>query len=81
MAVEDHGAGNQLIRVRWWPTVSLTALAPAIGIAVLSAAAGLDRGWVSAAVLGAAAAWVFLRAAHQCGAATAIVERTMKEQE
>jgi GT2 family glycosyltransferase len=80
MAVEDHGAGNQLIRVRWWPTVSMTALTLAVGIAGLSAAAGLDRGWFAAALLGTAAAWVVLRAAHQCGAATAVVERTVEEQ-
>jgi O-antigen biosynthesis protein len=80
MAVEDHGAGNQLIRVRWWPTVSKTALTVAIVIAGLAAAAGLDHGWLVAAILGTAAAWVVLRAAHQCGAATAIVQRTVEEQ-
>ena len=43
-------------------------------------AAGLDRGWLAAVFLGTAAAWVALRAAHQCGTATAVVKRTVEEQ-
>jgi GT2 family glycosyltransferase len=81
MAVEDHGAGNQLIRVRWWPTVSATALTLTTGIAALSAAAGIDGGWSAAAILGTAVAAIVLRTACQCGAATAVIERATEEQE
>jgi hypothetical protein len=81
MAVEDHGAGNQLVRLRWWPSVSATALALTIGLAALSAAAGLDGSALAAAILGTAAACVGLRTAWQCAAATASVERTVEEQD
>ncbi|OLE64325.1 MAG: hypothetical protein AUI36_09260 [Cyanobacteria bacterium 13_1_40CM_2_61_4] len=79
MAVEDHGAGNQLIRVRWWPSVSATALALTLGTVALSIAAGFDRGWPAAAVLGIAGAWVIWRAVCQFGAAVAAIERTVSE--
>jgi GT2 family glycosyltransferase len=77
MAVEDHGAGNQLVRVRWWPSVSATVLALTVPASTLSLAAGLDRSWSAAALLGMAAAWVAVRAAWQCGAAVAAIERTV----
>jgi GT2 family glycosyltransferase len=80
MAVEDHGAGNQLIRVRWWPSVSAIALILTMGTAALAVAAGVDGGRSAAAVLGLAAAWVTLRAACQCGAAVAAIEHTVCEQ-
>jgi O-antigen biosynthesis protein len=77
MAVEDHGAGHQLVRARWWPTVSSMTVALTIGTAVLSVAAGLDGAWAAAAVLGVAAAGIFVRAAYQCGTAIAVIERTV----
>jgi hypothetical protein len=80
MAVEDHGAGNQLIRIRWWPSVSAAALTLAAGTVALSAAAQFDGGWPAAAVLGIAAAWVIVCAICQCGAAVAAIERTVSEQ-
>jgi O-antigen biosynthesis protein len=79
MAVEDHGAGNQLIRVRWWPSLSATALMPTAGMVALSIAAGFDGGWSVAAALGLAAACVVVRAACQCGAAVAAIEHTVAE--
>ena len=81
MAVEDHGAGNQLVRVRWWPSVSATALALTTGIVTLSAAAGLDHGWSAAAILAIAAVAIVARTASQCGAATAVVARAIEQEE
>src|SRR5439155_11379667 len=66
MAGEDHGAGNQLVPIRWWPTVSLTALALPATTTALALAAGFDGGWSVAAILGIAAAWVTVRAGWQC---------------
>ena len=80
LAVEDHGAGNQLVRVRWWPSVSATALTLTVGIAALSVAAAFDGGWSAAATLGIAAACVVVRASCQCGAAVAAIERIIREQ-
>jgi GT2 family glycosyltransferase len=79
VAVEDHGAGSQLVRARWWPIVSMTALAATIGFAALSLAAELDGGWSVGAIFGAAAVWLVLRTGHQCGAAAAAIDRTVQE--
>jgi hypothetical protein len=80
MAVEDHGAGNQLIRVRWWPIVSATTLALAAPTAVLALAAGLGGGPSAAAILGIVAVGVIACGAWQCGVAIAAIERTVSEQ-
>jgi O-antigen biosynthesis protein len=80
MAVEDHGAGNQFVRVRWWPSISATTLALATAATALSAAAVFDGSWAPAVVLGGAAVGLVVRAAWQCGAAVAAIERTVREQ-
>ena len=80
MAVEDHGAGNQLVRIRWWPTVSLTALALTATTTALALAAGFDGGWSVAAILGIAAAWVTVRAGWQCSAAVGVIELAVYEE-
>src|SRR5207249_2783334 len=51
MAIEDHGAGNQLVRIRWWPNVSATALVLTATTGTLSVAAGFDGARSAAAIL------------------------------
>jgi len=80
MAVEDHGAGNQLIRARWWPTMSAVTPVLTMAATALAVAAGFDRAWPAAAVLGIAAASVALRAAWHCGLAIAVIERCVSDQ-
>ncbi len=79
MAVEDHGAGNQLIRARWWPTVSLTTLGLAAALTILSVAASFDGGLSAGVILGIVALYVVGRGAWQCGRAVAVIERTVRE--
>src|SRR5688572_4208519 len=52
MAVEDHGAGNQFVRLRLWPKSSLLGLLLPILFVSLSVAAALDHAWVASAILG-----------------------------
>src|SRR5205814_6704787 len=80
MAIEDHGAGNQLIRAPWWPTVSAVTLVLTMAATALAVAAGFDRAWPAAAVLGIAAASLALRAAWHCGSAIAVIERCVSDQ-
>jgi H+/Cl- antiporter ClcA len=80
VAVEDHGAGNQLVRARWWPSVSVIALALIVCFAALSLAAELDGGWPVGSILGGAALGLALRTGCQCGAAAAAIDRTIREQ-
>jgi GT2 family glycosyltransferase len=79
VAVEDHGAGHQLVRSRWWPSVSATSLVLTAGFASLSLAAAFDGGRRAAAILGAAAVWLVLRTIRQCGAAGAVIEQIVRE--
>ena len=79
IAAEDHGSGKQLVRSRWWPSVSVTGVALALVLVPLAVAAALDGARPAATILGSAAAWVVLRAGNQCGAAAAAIERSLRE--
>jgi hypothetical protein len=78
IAIEEHGAGRQLVRVRSWPHTSgpvlvLGALAGAIAaIALVSNADAVTIG------LGAFAAGLLLRLVYECGAATTAIQRALR---
>jgi hypothetical protein len=59
--------------------VSATGLALALVLVPLAVAAALDGARPAATILGAAAIWAVLRAGYQCGAATAAIERSLRE--
>jgi hypothetical protein len=71
MAVEEHGAGRQLMRFRSWPRPSRGGLVVALVLAAIATAAGVDGAWPACALLGAAALVVALRIAQECAAASA----------
>jgi GT2 family glycosyltransferase len=69
MAIEEHGAGRQLVRFRVWPRMwGGTALVAAL--ALLAAGAAHDGAWAACCLLGGLAALVVGRAAHECSVAT-----------
>jgi O-antigen biosynthesis protein len=72
-AVEDHGAGKQLVRVRAWPRCSAFGIGSALLLAGLAAAAGLDGAWPVTAILGAAALVLGFRTVVESARATAAV--------
>jgi len=78
IAIEEHGAGKQLVRVRSWPhappiAVLLGAIAAALGIvAVLS-----DADAVTFA-LGSLAGALILRLLYECGTAIATISRALR---
>jgi hypothetical protein len=67
MAIEEHGAGKQLVRFRITPRISMVWAGLTIGLAVLAVAAGLDHAWLVAGVLGIAAAALAVGAALDAG--------------
>jgi hypothetical protein len=71
VAVEHHGDGRQLLRVRWWPRCSMAGLLLTIGLAGLALAAVRDQSPVVAAVFGAATLLLAVSTVRQCAAATA----------
>ncbi len=81
VAVEDHGAGAQLQRYRWWPRLPSTGVALTLASAVLAAAAALDGVPAAAVILGAVAAALALRSTLQCGAASAAIQQALRRED
>ena len=76
-ATEDHGAGRQLVRYRWWPSPSWRWAALTSVMAGLAVLATLDGAARAATVLGAVTAWLIVRCARQCGLAAGAIQRTV----
>jgi len=70
-AVEYHGDGRQLLRIRSWPRCSAAAVALTLTFAALCAGAAHDQAWNACFALGAVALLVASRTIHECAAATA----------
>jgi len=79
MAVEDHGAGNQFVRVRLWPRCSLLEFLPIVLFACFSAAAALDHAWVTSAIMGLLSLFLALYSVRGCGSAIAAILRTLQD--
>jgi len=70
-AVEEHGNGRQLLRVRAWPRAPRRALAAVVGLAAAAAAALATGAPLAAAFAVAALALVVARGVDGCGRAVA----------
>ncbi len=73
MAVEEHGAGKQLIRFRAWPRCAPAGIVLALAFALLAAAAALSGAWVTCAVLNSVALFMMMLILKECSAAMASV--------
>ncbi len=69
MALEEHGAGKQLVRFRSWPRCSTTGLALILLFAALSTGAALDDAWIASLMLGVVALLLALRTLLECARA------------
>ena len=67
VAIEEHGSGRQLVRLRAWPRGRPGWLAFGVGLALLAAGAAATGAVVAAALLAAAALGVIVRVALDCG--------------
>ena len=67
--VEDHGAGNQLVRFRSWPRPSGSALTVAGVFAGLATLACLDQAWLATWALGALTLMLGIAVARDCAEA------------
>ena len=70
MGIEEHGAGNQLVRFRVWPTASIIKLIPAFAFLGFAVGAALSHAWLAAVVVGVLFMIVMLRTLEECGVAT-----------
>jgi len=78
MAIEEHGAGKQLIRFRVWPLYSQGGLAAGMVLAFLAMAATWDGAWAVGMLLGAMALWPLGRTILECGVAMSVIVRGLK---
>ena len=86
MAIEDHGAGTQYVRLRYWPRMRRAAATLVVFISILSAGAWLASEETAMAVLLSLVIILFVQTIVQCGCAMAalrhaIVERNERPQE
>jgi hypothetical protein len=78
VAIEEHGAGRQLVRIRAWPRAGSGGLALGAGLILLAAGAAADGAAVAAALLVAAALGVIGRVALDCASGLAIVRDALQ---
>jgi hypothetical protein len=79
MAIEEHGAGRQLVRFQIWPTVTLPVVAFAIVLAATSSEALRAGAFVAATIFAAAAGLIAWMVVRGCGAAVARLEQAMAD--
>jgi ABC-type multidrug transport system fused ATPase/permease subunit len=73
MSIEEHGAGNQLVRFRIWPKYSLKGLGLTLLCVALSGGAMLDQAWIAGVIIGAVAILLVGRTLLESAAAMAAV--------
>jgi hypothetical protein len=78
MAVEDHGAGNQFLRFRWWPRASRRGIALITAFGSLAGSAAAAGAWTVGTVLGTVALTVAFCVVLECGEAGALIARTVR---
>jgi hypothetical protein len=81
MAIEEHGAGRQLVRVRWWPRYPIPAVILGVLAAGLSIMAVLDHVGVLSALFLVVAGLLGLRALQESAGAAAAARSALRQAE
>jgi len=81
IALEEHGAGRQLVRLRVWPRYSPGGLASTAAFVLLSVWAGLDGASVASGLLAAAAVLLVLASVKECGVGMAAFEVAVRPEQ
>lgn len=79
MAIEEHGAGKQLVRLRSWPRLSPLGLLSPLPFALLAAAAAGDGAWSAVTVLAASSLLLASRALLESASAMALLRHAARE--
>jgi GT2 family glycosyltransferase len=77
VAVEDHGAGKQYVRIGLWPRCSVAGLAMIAILASVAGVAATSTAWAVAVVFAGATALVIARVGQEAGRALAVLERAI----
>lgn len=81
MAIEEHGAGRQLVRFCSWPKCSKAIVILMFVFTVLSAAAAFDQSWIVSFGMGLSVLFLVQLMAQDCAAATAVVLDALRAME
>ena len=73
VAIEEHGGGAQLVRLRIWPRIYRVPALAMTGLTLLAVAAAGDRAWLAATIFALAVAWLLGRSLRDCGDATGLM--------
>jgi hypothetical protein len=79
MAIEEHGWGKQLVRLRLMPTWSPLGIGMALIFAALAAGAGSDHAWWALAVLASITCGLLFRTIWESGSAVAMVLHVVEQ--
>jgi hypothetical protein len=80
VAVEEHGAGRQLVRIRSWPRFSRIGAGVALGFSALAAGAALDSAWAAAIVLAGTALLILVSTIKDCATAAGVLRIALTEE-
>ncbi len=81
MAVEEHGGGNQFIRIRSWPRCTPAGIVITLFFAALGAGAAAAHAWIACGALNGAAIVLMMRVLIECSSAMSTLSRVMNHKE
>jgi GT2 family glycosyltransferase len=77
LAIEEHGAGKQLVRVRSWPHAPGTAILLGALVGAVAGLALISNADAATVTLGIVAVSLIARLIYECGSATATIKRAL----
>jgi O-antigen biosynthesis protein len=80
VAVEEHGAGRQLVRIRSWPRFSRIGAGVALGFSALAAGAAFDGAWAATGVLAGVALLILVSTVQDCATAAGVLRIALTEE-
>ncbi len=81
MAVEEHGGGNQFIRIKSWPRCTPAGIVMTLFFAALGAGAAAAGAWIACGALNAAAIVLMMRVLIECSSAMSTLTRVMSHKD
>ncbi len=81
MAVEEHGGGNQYIRIRSWPRCTPAGIVITLFFAALGAGAAAAGAWIASAALNGTAIVLMMRVLIECSSAMSALGQVMDHKE
>jgi len=80
IAIEDHGAGNQLVRIHSWPRCRKAATALLALLTILTTAAALDHAWPVVGIFGTILILLLWHTFLQAGRSAAALLNTLRHE-